>query len=1254
MIHFFLDDKKTVFVVHSSENFSDADVAKLEWLFAGAKLQNVKNLDGTFIGPRAAMVTPWSTNAVEITQNMAIEDIKRIEEFNQVDSDFSDYDVMLFQKYDGLDQNIFTINMQPEPILEITDIAAYNQQEGLSLSEDEVKYLIDLAARIKRPLTDSEVFGFSQVNSEHCRHKIFNGKFIIDGVEQPSSLFKLIRKTSEKNPNDIVSAYKDNVAFVKGPTVQQFAPKRADVADFYETNDFDSVISIKAETHNFPTTVEPFNGAATGAGGEIRDRLAGGQGSLPLAGSAVYMTALSRLEENRPWENGVEERKWLYQTPIDILIKASNGASDFGNKFGQPLIVGSVLTFEHDEGSDSADKPRVLGYDKVIMLAGGVGYGKADQAQKKKPKEGDNIVILGGENYRIGMGGAAVSSADTGQHKTGIELNAIQRSNPEMQKRAANAVRGMVESKHNPIVSIHDHGAGGHLNCLSELVEETGGLINLDKLPVGDPTLSAKEIIGNESQERMGLVIGNGHIETLQKIADRERSPMYTVGTVTDNHRFTFKSESSGIMPMDLAMDDMFGSSPKIVMEDKTIDRKYAALKYDSSKLNTYLEQVLQLEAVACKDWLTNKVDRCVGGRVAKQQCAGPLQLPLNNCGVTALDFKGKEGIATSIGHAPVSALIDPAAGSRNAIGESLSNLVWAPLKDGLDSVSLSANWMWACKNEGEDARLYKAVDACANFAIDLGINIPTGKDSLSMKQKYKDGEVIAPGTVIISAAGNCSDVRKVVEPVLQKDGGSIYYINLSNDSYTLGGSSFAQILSRIGTETPDVKDADQFKEAFNVLQELIKADKIQAGHDVGSGGLITTLLEMCFADQDLGASLDLSPLAEKDIVKLLFAENIAVVFQADASAEEVLEKAGVKFHKIGNATSSASVEIKNFNEKLDFDVAHLLDVWFKTSYLLDEKQTGADLAKERYANYKNQPLKFNFPIHFDGKKPNLDSSGKPGERPKAAIIREKGSNSEREMANAMYLAGFDVKDIHMTDLISGRENLEDIQFIGAVGGFSNSDVLGSAKGWAGAFLYNEKAKLALENFFARPDTLSVGICNGCQLFIELGLINKDHTEKPQMLHNKSGKHESIFTSLTLQENNSVMLSTLAGSTLGVWVSHGEGKFSLPYTEDKYKIVAKYAYESYPASPNGSDYNTAMMCDETGRHLVMMPHIERSLFQWHWANYPKGRNDEVSPWMEAFVNARKWVEKEKSEVGTFNRKSTPLLFQGGARDGSLL
>nr|BFF37677.1 phosphoribosylformylglycinamidine synthase [Tenacibaculum mesophilum] len=1222
MIHFFGNVNSKVFAVQTTEELTSETISKLTWLFGNQPKINAASLDAFFVGPRAAMITPWSTNAVEITQNMGISGIIRIEEFDAVANDFSDFDPMISQKFDGLNQETFTIDIQPEPILEIDDIAAYNEQEGLALSREEISYLEEVATKIGRRLTDSEVFGFSQVNSEHCRHKIFNGTFVIDGEEMPTSLFKLIKETSKQNPNDIVSAYKDNVAFVKGPKVEQFAPKSADKPDFYETKEFESVISLKAETHNFPTTVEPFNGAATGSGGEIRDRLAGGKGSLPLAGTAVYMTSYSRLEENRPWEKGMDERKWLYQTPMDILIKASNGASDFGNKFGQPLICGSVLTFEHEEDA------RKLGFDKVIMQAGGIGYGKKEQALKDTPQKGDKIVILGGENYRIGMGGAAVSSADTGEFSTGIELNAIQRSNPEMQKRAANAVRGMVESDENFIVSIHDHGAGGHLNCLSELVEDTGGKIDLDKLPVGDPTLSDKEIIGNESQERMGLVIAEKHIDTLNKIAERERSPMYTVGDVTGDHRFTFESKTNGNKPMDLALEDMFGSSPKTIMTDNTVDRNYADVDYSKENFTNYLEQVLQLEAVACKDWLTNKVDRCVGGKVAKQQCVGSLQIPLNNVGVMALDYKGKEGIATTIGHSPISGLIDPVAGSKNSIAEALTNIVWAPLKDGLQSVSLSANWMWPCKNEGEDARLYKAVKAISDFSIDLGINVPTGKDSLSMKQKYPNEEVISPGTVVISAAANCNDITKVVEPVLQPNKGDIYYINLSQDDFKLGGSSFAQILNKLGNSAPTITNNEFFKSTFNVLQNLIKEGKIVAGHDVASGGLITTLLELCFADVNIGANLDLSTLNEADSIKLLFAENSGIVFQAtDASIEQTLADNNIEFFKIGSVIESDRLNIKNGSDIFALSIAELRDTWYKTSYLLDQKQTANGLAKNRFDNYKNQPLQYTFPTHFTGKL--ADTVGTITNRPKAAIIREKGSNSEREMANAMYLAGFDVKDVHMTDLISGRETLEDIQFIGAVGGFSNSDVLGSAKGWAGAFLYNEKANTALKNFFNREDTLSVGICNGCQLFMELELINPEHNEHGKMLHNDSKKHESSFTSVKVQENNSVMLSSLAGTELGVWISHGEGKFNLPETEDNYNIVVKYAYEGYPNNPNGSDYNTAMLCDKTGRHLVTMPHIERSTFQWNWANYPQDRKDEVSPWLEAFVNARKWIENKK-------------------------
>ncbi len=1121
------------------------------------------------------MITPWSTNAVEITQNMGVQGIFRIEEFTSCKKNTS-FDPMISQKYQRLDASIFEIKIKPELIIEIDDISAYNKKEGLALSPEEITYLNELSERLGRKLTDSEVFGFSQVNSEHCRHKIFNGTFIIDGKEQPSTLFKLIKKTSEQNPNGIVSAYKDNVAFVKGPVVEQFAPKSATKPDFYERKPFESVISLKAETHNFPTTVEPFNGAATGSGGEIRDRLAGGIGSLPLAGTAVYMTSYSRLKKDRNWEQTMPEREWLYQTPIDILIKASNGASDFGNKFGQPLITGSLLTFEHQEND------RKLGYDKVIMLAGGIGYAKAEQAIKKTPQKSDAIVVLGGENYRIGMGGAAVSSADTGAFESGIELNAVQRSNPEMQKRAANVVRAMVESDANEIISIHDHGAGGHLNCLSELVEETGGKIHLDKLPVGDPTLSAKEIIGNESQERLGLVVGKETTSKLRQIAERERSPYYEVGEVTGDFHFSFENTQTKEKPIDLALTDMFGSSPKTIMNDKTVEYSYEKVPYEQDKIATYIRQVLQLEAVACKDWLTNKVDRCVTGKVAKQQCVGELQLPLNNCGVMALDYQGKEGVATSVGHAPISALIDASAGSRNAIAESLTNIIWAPLEEGLTSVSLSANWMWACKNEGEDARLYKAVQAASDFAIELGINIPTGKDSLSMKQKYPNDEVIAPGTVIISAAGHCNDIKKVVEPVAKPtQNNKLYYINLSEDTYKLGGSSFAQIQQKIGNETPTIANAKAFKKAFNTIQKLIQEDKITAGHDISSGGMLTTLLEMCFSQVNTGMEIDLSVIGEEDTVKLLFSENAGLIIQSeDDDIERFLQENNVTFYEIGKVMTSDKITLKNNDKTLEFNVSELRDIWFETSYLLDQKQSGAKKAKERFENYKKQPIEFKFPNNFTGKLPTT-----PKKRIKAAIIREKGSNSEREMANAMTLAGFEVKDVHMTDLMSGRETLEDIQMIAAVGGF--------------------------------------------QLFVELGLITPEHDDKPKMLHNDSHKFECIFSSVEIQENHSVMLQNLAGSKLGIWSAHGEGKFHLPKAEKEYHIPAKYAYEGYPANPNGSDYNTAMLCSEDGRHLVMMPHLERSTFPWNWANYPDHRkNDEVTPWIQAFVNAFEWLENK--------------------------
>ena len=1220
-----------IYAVDARKSLPAADIAKLTWLFSEAKQLDAEVLNGIFIGPRREMITPWSTNAVEITQNMGLEGIAIIEEFEVVKSEDAPYDPMLRRMYRSIDQDIFTIRKQPDPVIYIDDIAAYNQQEGLALSDEEMAYLNELSRRIGRKLTDSEVFGFSQVNSEHCRHKIFNGLFIVDGEEMPSTLFGLIKKTTKTNPGRVVSAYKDNCAFLQGPVVEQFAPASPDTADYYGIKDFESVISVKAETHNFPTTVEPFNGAATGTGGEIRDRIAGGKGAFPVAGTAVYMTAYPRLDGGREWEQFTTPREWLYQTPEDILIKASNGASDFGNKFGQPLICGSVQTFEHFENG------KKFGFDKVIMQAGGVGYGRKQDSIKDEPQPGDKVVLLGGDNYRIGMGGGAVSSVATGEYAGAIELNAVQRSNPEMQKRAYNAIRAASEETENPIISIHDHGAGGHLNCLSELVEATGGRIDMENLPIGDPTLSAKEIVGNESQERMGFVVKEENIDKLRRIAERERSPFYVIGEATGDMQFTFVNNKTGEKPIDLKLEDMFGKAPRTVLNDRTVRESYAEPQYDAGKLVHYIENVLQLEAVAAKDWLTNKVDRSVTGRVAKQQTAGSVQLPLNDCAVVALDYQGQRGIATALGHAPVAALADPGKGSVLAITEALTNIVFAPIDGGLPSVSLSANWMWPCKNEGEDARLYAAVQAASDYALALGINIPTGKDSLSMTQKYKDGEqVYAPGTVIITSVGEVSDVKKVVSPALKHRRSQMIYVDMSRDGFRLGGSSFAQVVGSVGMDVPTVTSADYFTRAFGAVQQLVEEGKVLSGHDVSAGGLITALLEMTFVDNRSGMDLSLAALAEKDLIKVLFSEKPAVVLQVENGSEvcETLKFDGIDAYVIGDVNQERRFTVTNAGVEFSLLIDQLRDTWFKTSYLLDRRQSGVQKASERFANYKNQELSYKFPETFTGKLSQwgLEASRRTPSGIKAAVIREQGSNSEREMAWCMHLAGMDVKDVHMTDLISGRETLEDVNMIVFVGGFANSDVLNSAKGWAGAFLYNERAKEALDRFYAREDTLSLGVCNGCQLMAELGLITPDHEQKPRMLHNDSHKFESCFVNVEVQPTGSVLFDSMAGSRLGIWVAHGEGKFRLPYEEERYRIPLKYAYDQYPGNPNGSDYAAAAIVSADGRHLAMMPHIERSLRPWNWAYYPEERAaDEVSPWIEAFVNARKWIEQRRNK-----------------------
>lgn len=763
----------------------------------------------------------------------------------------------------------------------------------------------------------------------------------------------------------------------------------------------------------------------------------------------------------------------------------------------------------------------------------------------------------------------------------------------------------------------------------------------MSALPIGDTTLSAKEIIGNESQERMGMVVDKSDIDRIRAIADRERAPMFVVGETTGDNRFVFE-ESDGTKPIDLAMEDMFGNSPRTVMTDNTVDNKYLPVEPDPEKLDEYLRSVLSLEAVACKDWLTNKVDRSITGKIARQQCQGEIQLPVSDCGVVALDYRGEKGIATSIGHAPQVALIDSAAGSVMAVAEALTNIVGAPLAEGLKSVSLSANWMWPCKNAGEDAALYKAVEACSDFACKIGINIPTGKDSLSMTQKYGEDKVFAPGTVIISAAGEVSDVRRVVSPVVSRCAGSrLYYVDFSGMPLSLGGSALAQTLGRLGSDCPSVASPEQFVSTFNAIQGLVRRGVILSAHDVSAGGLITTLLEMAFPNNVGGLEINLDNFkkwGETDLIKILFSENPALVIQVANSRRTgmlaTLSNAGVRVIEIGHTSAGRQFNLDFDGRHLSYDIDELRDVWYYPSYLMDRLQTSDKMALERFENYKEQPVRFRLPRHFQG---SFASRGiTPGQRQpsgiRAAIIREKGVNGDREMAFSLYLAGFDVKDVHMSDLMSGRETLEDVNMIVFCGGFSHSDVLGSAKGWASGFLWNDNARKAIERFYEREDTLSLGVCNGCQLMIELGLIKPASKVTPgtkvRMAHNESHKFESAYLGVNIEDSPSVMLSSLAGTKTGIWVAHGEGRFHLPFPAGGYKVALRYSYSAYPGNPNGSRGAVAGICSPDGRHLAMMPHLERSIFPWQCAVYPADHQaDDVTPWIDAFINARRWIER---------------------------
>ncbi|MCL1785984.1 MAG: phosphoribosylformylglycinamidine synthase [Alphaproteobacteria bacterium] len=1214
-LHFFHNksNHKKIYVIEHDGLLSKEYVEKLEYLTGSDYARRDKiEWRHPFVGTRRERITPFSTSATEIAHSIGLSNITRFEEYIGADSNSPEFDRMLQDVYPALDQKIFDIDRAPEPIRFIQDIRSYNKEHGLAISDEEIDYLESVAANRGHNWTDAELFGFSQANSEHCRHKIFNGTFIIDGEEQAKSLFQMIKETTidTSSPSGykgaVKNAYADNAAVIDSVDMIQWAPGPDGAMTLTPIK---AGFILKAETHNHPTGVSPYPGAATGTGGEIRDRKATGIGSHPLAGTLVVMA-----------NNPESDKGYLYSSPQQILTDGTNGAFRFANEFGQPLINTRVFTFEHSEND------RVYGYNKPILLAGGVGYVNEEYANKDdtRIKTGQRIILLGGPNYRVGIAGGSAASLDSGAVSKAVDYASVQRDNAEMENRSYRVTRALAESSDNPIISIHDHGAGGHFNCLVELVEKTGGYIDMSNIPVGDNTMSAREIISNESQERMAILVDEKDVPRVLEIAARECCPAYEIGVLTGDMKFVFEM-SDDQRPVDMELKDILHNPPKTIMKDARIKQEFAKIKFDEKDFVKNLKNVLGMTSVGSKDWMTNKVDRSVTGKIAQQPCVGPLQLPVCKYGVAKFDFDTDAGIASAIGFAPAAAVINPAAASRLAIADAVMPLAFAPLKNGLPDIALSANWQWPCRNPGEDANLYDAVNAAAEFANALGVTIPTGKDSLSMTQTVDGQKITAPGTVVMSAAGIAKNLDKRVLPVIDPDVESLFVrINMAGicPPFELGGSAFATSLGFVGDKTPDIENPEYFKRAFKAVQEMVAGRIVIAGNSVSGGGTITALLEMAFPNTRGGIRLRLA--GRDDISNELFSESPGVVVQVSVydilQFEKIAAKHNIDIDYIGEPIPERNLEMDGMSINID----GLRDAWMTPSMKMEKFQNKRHVARADYQ--MQQPLKINV------KKIRTISINTGGTRKTTcAVIRDKGVNGDREMGYAAKLGGFDVvKDVHMTDLMTGRENLKTADTVIFAGGFSNADALGAGKGWAAKFKYNARASDALMDFYNRGNTLILGVCNGCQVIQELGLIGG----KPApMRQNDSGKFESAFLSVDIPKNNAVMMQDLSGLTLPVWVAHGEGKFDLSnMIENKdYKVVMQYLYSQYPGNPNGSPGAVAGISSMDGRIVAMMPHPERSVLPYQWAWNPGAELYEssgrvVMPWLRMFAAANNFAK----------------------------
>ncbi|WP_333654302.1 phosphoribosylformylglycinamidine synthase [Dissulfurispira sp.] len=1274
------------FNIESSEPLTDTELNKLKWLLAetfepdnfsdtsfliDSPIHRFTHSPVFEVGPRMNFTTAWSTNAVSICHACGLTKIKRIERSRRYKlilksglqpSAFSPQP-FLELIHDRMTEcmypeplTTFETGIIPEPVKIIPLIEEgkpalmkINHEMGLGLDDWDIDYYYNLFANdLRRNPTNVECFDLSQSNSEHSRHWFFKGRLIIDGKEIPESLMQIVKEPYKRNPNNSVIAFKDNSSAIRGYTIHTILPDNPGKPSPFREIDVTYHIIFTAETHNFPTGVAPFPGAETGIGGRIRDVHATGKGSLVIAGTAAYCVGnLFIPDYPLPWEHGSFVYPKNLASPLQIEIEASNGASDYGNKFGEPVIQGFTRSF----GLKMPNGER-REWIKPIMFTGGIGQIDARHLEKGEPEKDMVVVKIGGPAYRIGMGGGAASSMISGENIEELDFNAVQRGDAEMEQKLNRVIRACVElGDKNPIVSIHDQGAGGNCNVVKEIIHPAGAKIDIRKIIIGDNTLSVLEIWGAEYQEQDAILIHPDSIAMFKGLCEREKVPVAVIGEVTGDGYIVLYDGKNGSVVENLSLEKVLGDMPQKTFHLDRASFNNQHLHFpDNMTIMDALDRVLRLVSVGSKRFLTNKVDRSVTGLIARQQCAGPLQLTVSDVAVIAQSHFSLAGAAISIGEQPIKGLINPSAMARMSVGEALTNIVWAKISS-LRDIKCSANWMWAPKLPGEGANLYDAAIAMRDMMLELGIAVDGGKDSLSMAAKvvHPSGEVEtvkSPGTLVISAYATCPDITKVVTPDIKRpDKSRLIYIDLGNGKNRLGGSALAHCYKQVGDESPDVDNTQLLKDAFNAIQELIDKELILSGHDRSDGGLITTLLEMAFSG-NCGLEITLSNIGSKGLMPILFSEELGFVIEYAPEKEDsiisVLENFSVPYHPIGKSIAEKRIKIfSNGNLVLDEDMRRLRALWEETSHKLDMLQANPEcVLEEKEVIYDRTGPSYLIPFTPE-QTPEIIL--KRDVKPAVAIIREEGSNGDREMTSAFYLAGFEPWDVTMTDLLNEKINLSRFKGVAFVGGFSYADVLGSAKGWAGTIRFNKKLHEQFNGFYNKTDTFSLGVCNGCQLMALLGWVpwqGIDDKFQPRFIHNESGRFESRFATVRIIESPSIMLKDMEGSVLGVWVAHGEGLAHFPDKNILNEVIDKKLApirwvddngeftEKYPFNPNGSPFGITALCTPDGRHLALMPHPERTFLKWQWAWMPEEMKKDLkaSPWLKMFQNARQWCE----------------------------